>query len=341
MDNIYSTTNNQQGVKQLANDLQPISSLRDEFARKCQNPGQRLSTGFLPIDVALSGGLQNELYILAAESSTGKSALMMAIAQNLAQNGINVLYFSLEMSPAEFIARGTSLISFEHYLKDKNSKKFTFKDILTYEYDHITNQFTRLPYSSYESYVQEYFDRYESNLYIISGGLEGFSAKDVANIAAVFKNSSQNPVVVFVDYMQLLHADRDDRSQVDRKTRADENVRVLKSLSSQYEMPVFAASSISRKSYDKKITLDSLKESGDIEYTGGVIIAWNWLDVLENNMASYETRADARKECNKRGYRTMAFDVIKNRNAIRDIENTIYYVPAYNYFSANEPGIIT
>ena len=96
-------------------------------------------------------------------------------------------------------------------------------------------------------YSEEYFEQYGKNLYIIEGEIEGLSAKDIANICATMKK--RNPmkkIVAFIDYLQLVKADPDDRSQIDRKTKTDVAVTVFKALASQIGMPVFLLSSPSQ-----------------------------------------------------------------------------------------------
>ena len=65
-----------QGYKQqidnLMKTISPMSEYASTFVIHCKEYGSRISTGFLSFDKALNGGLANELYIMAAETSTGK-----------------------------------------------------------------------------------------------------------------------------------------------------------------------------------------------------------------------------------------------------------------------------
>ena len=96
-------------------------------------------------------------------------------------------------------------------------------------------------------------------------------------------------------------------------------------------MPIITASSISRQAYSKKISTGSYKESGDTEYTGGILIGWNWHGVTD--IGKSVDKADQEKErCSKRGYRKMTFDILKFRNSKRDTRVRLVYYPAYSYF---------
>ena len=205
---------------------QPISAYKDGFRAFCQEFQPRISTGIKDFDIALHGGLVNEFYILGAETSTGKSAFLMTIAQNIAAAGIDVLYFALEMGRNEFIARGISSISFEH-------KKISVSDILYWNYDEKTDAFKKLPFTQYESYLNEYFRRYGEHLYIIEGGISGLSVEEIAEKAYQHKLHTKKPVVVCIDYLQIT---RQNNLSTDRKTKTDIVTTTLKSLASQVGM---------------------------------------------------------------------------------------------------------
>lgn len=58
-----------------------------------------LSTGLRELDVALLGLVANELYVLGARTSAGKTTLLVQIAHHVAINHGPVLFVSLEMKP--------------------------------------------------------------------------------------------------------------------------------------------------------------------------------------------------------------------------------------------------
>lgn len=107
-----------QYIDKLMAAVQPMNEYKNTFISHCKEFGPRISTGILVFDKALNGGLANELYIMGAETSTGKSAFLMFVAQKIAEAGVDVLYFALEMGRDEFLARGISAISFEHHRRE-------------------------------------------------------------------------------------------------------------------------------------------------------------------------------------------------------------------------------
>lgn len=323
-----------QRIDELFASVQPMAGYKDTFVSHCKDSGPRISTGLLAFDKALNGGLSNELYIMGAETSTGKSAFLMSVAQKVAEAGTDVLYFALEMGRDEFVARGISAISYEHYRKNEQERKYTAANVLYWTYDTALNDFSKMSYSMYEKYADEYFSRYGSHLHIIESGLTGLTVKDIANVAAMFKKQSGKPVAVFVDYLQIIKADPEDRTQSDRKTKTDVSVTTLKTLASQIGMPVVTISSISRGNYGGKIGTAAFKESGDTEYTGGVLIGWNWSGVTDQK--DDQKVEEEKKACKERGFRRMALDVLKYRNSERDSSVHLKYYPAYNFFEEDD-----
>ncbi|MDE7293294.1 MAG: toprim domain-containing protein, partial [Oscillospiraceae bacterium] len=69
-------------------------------------------TGFSALDRAVNGGLYAGLYVLGAASSVGKTTFLLQIADNAAAAGRDVLFFSLEQSRFELIAKSVSRESF-------------------------------------------------------------------------------------------------------------------------------------------------------------------------------------------------------------------------------------
>lgn len=298
---------------------------------------RRISTGYLPLDVALGGGLASELHVMGAETGTGKSAFMLSVAENIAAGGTHALYFSLEMSRAELISRGISSISF----RGDNMEAVPFSDMLFWNYDAESGQFTKRQPEDYEAAAEAYFSSCGEHLHIIEGGMGGVSASDIAETAIRFREETGEPVAVFVDYLQILSPDAWKHSH-DRKAKVDQSVVTLKTLASQYGIPVVALSSISRGMYHARVSTASFKESGDTEYTGGILLGWNWNGVTDCQDAGARSREMS--ACKERGWREVSIDILKHRNADAGGRVSFRYCPAYNTFlpagesMAEQPG---
>ena len=78
-------------------------------------------TGFRVLDDELGGGLYAGMYIIGAESSLGKTTFCLQIADQIAARGVDVLFFSLEMSTDELMAKSISRLSYEIACREKKT----------------------------------------------------------------------------------------------------------------------------------------------------------------------------------------------------------------------------
>ena len=311
------------------------ANFEKEFAAYCERDFPRISTGVLSFDIALHGGLTDELYILGAETGQGKSAFSMYLAQNIAAQGFDVLYFALEMSRKELIARGISATSWKE--KKRYGNPVTAGDILYFNYDFKLKDFVRVPFRSYANAARQWFQEYGGRLIIIENDDQGITAKRIEQIAKKHAETTGRVPVVFVDYLQMLAADQTDRGQADRKTKTDVAVRILKNVSISLKTPVFTISSIGRQGYGKRITSNAFKESGDLEYTGGVLLGLNLAAQIKDYKNPEEAEREIKKAINP-GHgkpRKMILEVMKFRNGEKNNDVNLDYYAEYNYFEVD------
>ena len=324
-------------AEQVKETLQPVGQYIGIFKQHRESQKQNLRTGFKKLDIALGGGFGQELYIMGAETGTGKSAIASILAQNIAQAGTDVLYYALEMGRDEFIARGASAISAEAG-GISNDTAIKYGEMLNDTYEPNTGQFYRRPFSQYEAHVAEYAKRYGEHLYIIEGGTEGTTAQGIAEAVRQFrKERGGGHVAVFVDYLQLLSADPEDKAaQRDIMMRMSTAVKVLKALASQEGATVFIISSMANDRKGKAVNDASFKYSGDIGFTGGVLLGWNWKGVTDTTKE--EDKAQARETARQMGYREMVLEVLKQRSGDIYSKVELLYYPAYNYVVESSHG---
>lgn len=311
-----------------ADDIRPVASYSADFRAHIEAHKSNIRTGYKQLDIALGGGFNNELYVLGADTGTGKSAIACTLAQNMAGQGVDVLYYALEMSRDEFIARGASMISAEGMAKGRKAIKYG--EILNEQYNASIDQFTKIPYSSYSEYIEEYYRRYGKHLYFIEGGTQKRTAQEIAQTVKQFKEErGSKRLAVFIDYLQLLDADESDRTQRDIMTVVSKACKTLKALASQYGATVFVISSMANDKKSKDVNDASFKYSGDIGYTGGVLLGWNWQGAT--NTADDTQRKNTELAANENGYRDMQLSIIKYRNGEKNTSIALKYYPAYNY----------
>lgn len=281
-----------------------------------------IPTGISGLDKILDGGLYEGLYVVGAISSLGKTTLVTQIADQIAQQGHDILIFSLEMARTEIMAKSIS----RHTLLDVIRNGGNVKDAKTTR--GITTGIRYLNYSQVEKdliqrAVTEY-GSYAKNIYIHEGigdiGVE--QIRDTVQRHITF--TGKTPVVV-IDYVQIL-APADIRAS--DKQNTDKAVLELKRISRDFKTPVIGISSLNRASYKEAISMEAFKESGSLEYGSDVLIG------LQLNGAGSKN-FDA-NEAKRKNPREIELVILKNRNGSTGDKIELEYYPLFNYFT--EPG---
>ncbi len=234
-------------------------------------------TGLRAFDEMLGGGLYPGLYVIAAATGFGKSTFCLQLADELASNGEDVVYFSLEMSQDELIARSLSRLT---YLKARD-KKFarTTRAILQRFIIHGDNMEFINEYNQVYADALSAFENMADKLFYRDGSEDRITITEVEKFVGQLVESGQRPFV-FIDYLQFLKTDIQNLTD---KQQADRVIEALKRLSTRYGITVIAISSINRQSYSSKAGLSALKESGQIEFTGDAVLMIQPAEVADDN----------------------------------------------------------
>ncbi len=283
----------------------------------------RMSSGFAGVDQALGGGIYTGLYILGAISSLGKTSLTLQIADNLAAQGKDVLYFTLEQSRYDLMSKSISRETYLYCQAQKMSERMAKSNLSILDankwdhFDETEKAVVNAAFAAYSSYAKRIFL------------FEGIGSITVAEIRERVREhisiTGNEQPVVFVDYLQILKAGDDDRHASDKQV-VDHNITALKHLSRDFNIPVIAVSSLNRANYGERINMAAFKESGAIEYGADVLIG---LQLTGAGEAGFD--AEKAKEQNPR---KIDFCVLKHRNGpvVSKGVQLIFY-PAYNCFS--------
>jgi replicative DNA helicase len=202
-------------------------------------------TGFAELDKRFGGIEKDDLWILAARPSMGKTTLAMNIAQNVANQGKSVLIFSLEMGKEQLTKRLLSAAS-------------------------------SIPYGILRSgeLTQENWPQLTAGMMKLKGkkihivDIAGIDVNRAMAIARKYARYGDLGLIV-VDYLQLMTARTDSRfdevSEVSRK---------LKAMAKNTGCPVLALSQLNRDVEKRKIPIPNnsdLRESGQIEQDADII----------------------------------------------------------------------
>lgn len=208
--------------------------------------GKYYPTGIETIDQLLRGFKPKQLTILGGRPSMGKSALLLNIAQNLAEAGTATLFSSLEMSTDQLNCRLISRVSGTHlqYVENPQSKR---------EMDRITDAANRI--LSTPLYIDE-------------------NAISINEIVSAIRYSvrKEGVKVAFVDYLGLI-GPSDERAP--REQQVAQITRKLKSLAKEQEISIVLGSQLNRmveSRDDKRPRLADLRESGAAEQDADVVM---------------------------------------------------------------------
>jgi replicative DNA helicase len=209
-----------------------------------------VSTGLADLD-AMTLGLSPALYLLAASTGTGKTALAGQIALHVAEHHGPVVFVSMELSAVDLGVRLVAVLT--------NLPK-----------DHLV--VGRLE-PEQQQRVFAAVERLErSRLYIVYGS--GFTTGDVrAHLLRAQAAEGIRPALLVVDYVQLLADQEGDGRSRERNVSAA--ARALKALAQELQVPVLALAQFNRNldgRGDKRPTITDLRESGDLENTADSVL---------------------------------------------------------------------
>ena len=209
-----------------------------ERIHKDQSLLSGVPSGFTDLDAKTGGFQKSDLIVIASRPGVGKTSLMLNIAQHAAiQHKIPVAIFSLEMSEQQLVTR---LLCSEAAVDSYRLRSGLLKDS---EWPRIAQAMGAL------SEAQIFIDDSPS-----------ISAIELRTKARRLK-SANNLGLIIVDYLQLMQG----RNQENRVQEVSDISRSLKSLARELQIPVIAASQLSRepeKRTDHRPQLADLRESG-------------------------------------------------------------------------------
>jgi replicative DNA helicase len=244
------------GVSQrrLARDLVPIRQVISQYYDRIDYLYRHgdgfigVPTGFPRIDRLLGGLQRSDLIIVAGRPAMGKTSLALNIAHNAAEKNQRVAVFSLEMSNEQLVQR---LIASETGISSHRLRT------------------GKLQEDEWDKFAQATNILSEQHIYI----------DDTPSISAMQMRTKCRRLhaehgldLIIVDYLQLMQGDRRSENRVQEISYIS---RMLKSLARELNLPVIAASQLSRaveQRHDKRPLLSDLRESGSIEQDADVVM---------------------------------------------------------------------
>lgn len=228
------------------------SEVFDKVSDRYNNQGDPsgVPTGLKPLDDILVGnGLgKSELIIVAARPKVGKTGLMLTIGRNAAKLGNHVAMLSMEMSGTALSYR---LLAMESGI---NSQKIQRGNLDANEWGRFAEATARI-----------------SELPLKIDPTAALNARQLkAKCQRLHREWGLD--VLIVDYIQLMG---NEKKLENRNLEVAEISRSLKQLAMEFNIPVLAASQLSRgveQRADKRPVLSDLRDSGSLEQDADTII---------------------------------------------------------------------
>jgi replicative DNA helicase len=264
-------------------------------------------SGYVDIDNKTDGFMENDLVIIGARPSMGKTALMLNMSLNAANksNAIPVI-FSLEMTAKSLIKRMLSCIADINGMKLKNPY-------------HYTDDEEKSRWIKGIGVIEE-----------INPIIYEKSRQSVSEMKAkVRKIRHENPdrdVIVFIDYLTLIKPSQDYKGNM--HAQMTEIISDLKTMAKDFKCPVVCLAQLSRnveQRSDKRPLMSDLRESGSIEQEADII------------MLLYREEYYSKEDTKEEDKNVLEVDVAKNRDGevgrirllykkdINKIENLYHY----------------
>ena len=214
-----------------------FNTLDDLEKKASRGTDYSLYSGFIAWDKITDGFHENELTCIGARPGTGKTAIAVNIATNIAKRGKKVYFCSLEMSPEQLMHRIIAAAS------NINTQLFRNGRITEEEYKKIADTTNDILEMS------------------ISIDTKTRTIEDLENVAILLREHEEVDIII-VDYLTLL---KSKSKYASRELEVAEISRRLKLLALDLKIPIVILVQLNRDAENRVPTMATIRESGSIE----------------------------------------------------------------------------
>ncbi|PTF14232.1 replicative DNA helicase [Staphylococcus devriesei] len=245
-----SSNRQSDGFKDIRDVLGQVYETAEELDQNSgQTPG--IPTGYRDLDQMTAGFNRNDLIILAARPSVGKTAFALNIAQKVAthEGSYTVCIFSLEMGADQLATRMICSSG------NVDSNRLRTGTMTEEDWNRFTIAVGKL-----------------SRTKIFIDDTPGIRITDLRSKCRRLKQEHGLDMIV-IDYLQLLQGSGS-RFSDNRQQEVSEISRTLKAIARELECPVIALSQLSRgveQRQDKRPMMSDIRESGSIEQDADIV----------------------------------------------------------------------
>ncbi|MEC1640938.1 DnaB-like helicase C-terminal domain-containing protein [Schinkia azotoformans] len=270
--------------------------------------GNTIPTGYADIDKVLHGGFRTGISIITAPPGNGKTSFAIQLAEHFNRLGHQTIYFSNDMSEEELTSKSLS----RHSYLIANKQGFSGSEVM--------NSLENIIHSSVFQTACENFKNSTKMLRIVDMETSSDLNKITTLLNAYSAYGIGQQKVVIIDFIQNVAVEGANTD----KERLDILIKTLQTLAKNNKMIIILISSIARYFYDKSLTMDSLKESGGLEFGADLILALQHIGIGKKEF-------DIKKAKSKPIW-DMEVAVLKNRFGGADISIPVSFYPKYNLF---------
>lgn len=265
-----------------------------------------IATGIAILDNVLQGGIRAGLTIVTGKPGEGKTTLCLNLAEQFSKSGHQVLYFCNDMPLVDVVAKGLSRNSYLVAMENG----FSTAEILHHNENGLKDN---------ETFIKtcENYRNNTSNLRILDIA-DSLRIEDISKIIADYVITEKEQPIIIIDYLQKIVVS----SVNSDKEKLDFLVEQLKAIAMTNNLPIIALSSINRMSYRRELSMDSLKESGSIEFNADLILGIQQQGIGDQFFDINKVKS--------KGIWEMELVILKNRMGQSDVKLKVNFYPKYN-----------
>lgn len=231
-----------------------VSKYSETLEARKGGKADRIMTGWKSLDEIIAGFYRQNLVVVGARTSVGKSAFLLNLAVKFLQENRRILFISAEMSWDELLDRMMA------NMEPVFVSKLRSGNLSNEDWGRVNKVLPEL---------------YEKQMWGIEGGRMSLSRVRMAVEVA-------KPDIVFVDFIQRFTPPSYNMS---RASYISDVANDLKTIAMENKIVVIAASQLNREMEkdkgEKEPRLDHLKESGGIEESGDLVLLIKGGDDIE------------------------------------------------------------
>ncbi|MGS0667704.1 DnaB helicase C-terminal domain-containing protein [Staphylococcus arlettae] len=257
-------------------------------------PAQRVKTKYKLMDHKIGGFEPSQLVVVAARPSVGKTGFALNMLWNIAQQGHETSFFSIETTGKNVLQRLLATITGIELNRIKN-----VQDLTPDELTQLTNAIDQI--------------------LKLGININDDSTTTPQDIRAQAMKNADKTQVIFIDYLQLMSTD----TNIDRRVAVEKISRDLKIIANETGAIIVVLSQLNRgveSRQDKRPMLSDMKESGGIEADASMAMMLYREDYYE-------------QEDDDSGKSTVECNIAKNKDGETGVIEFEFYKKTQRFFT--------